>query len=90
MQLTHDSRFAIKKSLPGVGQGLFAAHPIKKGVFVIEYTGERIPTKEANESDSRYLFEVDKNWTVDGPVPANLAGYVNHSCEPNTEAQIED
>src|SRR3989344_1863878 len=63
---------------------------IKKGVFVIECTGERIPTKEANESDSRYLFEVDKNWTVDGPVPANLAGYVNHSCEPNTEAQIED
>ena len=90
MQLTHDSRFAIKKSLPGVGKGLFAVESIKKGERVLEYTGEKIPTKEANESDSRYLFEVDKNWTVDGPVPANLAGYVNHSCEPNTEATIED
>ena len=90
MKLTADSRFAIKKSLPGVGQGLFAAHPIKKGVFVIEYTGERIPTKAANESDSRYLFEIDKKWTIDGPVPENIAGYVNHSCDPNIEAVIED
>ena len=90
MKLTADSRFAIKKSLPGVGKGLFAVESIKKGERILEYTGEKIPTKEANESDSRYLFEVDKNWTVDGPVPANLAGYVNHSCEPNTEAQIED
>ncbi|HEY4527230.1 MAG TPA: SET domain-containing protein [Candidatus Paceibacterota bacterium] len=90
MQLTHDSRFAIKKSLPGVGKGLFAVESIKKGERILEYTGDRIPTKEANESDSRYLFEIDKTWTIDGPVPENIAGYVNHSCDPNIEAVIED
>ena len=63
---------------------------IKKGERILEYTGERIPTKVANDSDSRYLFEVDRNWTIDGPVPGNVAGYVNHSCDPNTEATIED
>lgn len=90
MKLTKDSRFAIKKSLPTVGKGLFAVEPIKKGDRILEYTGNRIPTKEANESDSRYLFEIDRNWTIDGPVPDNIAGYVNHACDPNTEAVIED
>ncbi len=90
MKLVEGGRFAIKKSMPGVGMGLFAVKPIKRGERVLEYTGNRIPTKEANESDSRYLFEINRNWTIDGPVPANLAGYVNHSCDPNTEAEIED
>lgn len=90
MQLTPDSRFAIKKSMPGVGMGLFAIAPIKKGERILEYTGNRIPTKEADESDSRYLFEIDRKWTIDGPVPENIAGYVNHACDPNTEAVIED
>jgi len=90
MKLTSDSRFAIKKSMPGVGMGLFAVKQIKKGERILEYTGKRIPTKEANESDSRYLFEINRYWTIDGPVPENIAGYVNHACDPNTEAQIED
>lgn len=90
MQLTTDSRFAIKKSLPGVGNGLFAVEPIEKGEFILEYIGERIPTKDANKSGSRYLFEIDENWTIDGPVPENIAGYANHSCDPNTQAVIED
>lgn len=56
----------------------------------MEYTGEKIPTKDADKSGSRYLFEINKKWTIDGPVPLNTAGYINHACDPNTEAEIED
>jgi|SRR3989344_192051 len=90
MQLTADSRFMIKKTLPGVGQGLFAVYPIEGGEFILEYTGEKLPTLTAEQTGSRYLFVLDDEWTVDGQIPANLAGYINHACAPNAEATIED
>lgn len=87
---TIDPRFEIRDCGPAVGDGLFARTAIKKGDFVLEYTGAKIPTKIADDSPSRYLFEIDEDWTLDGPVPGNTAGYINHSCEPNVEAEIED
>ena len=73
-----------------MGEGLFAALPIKKGDFILEYTGTKIPTKVADEMTSRYLFEIDEQWTIDGSPRSNTARYINHACEPNTEAEIED
>jgi len=35
---------------------------------------------------SRYMFEVNSRWTIDGSPRWNLARYVNHSCRPNAEA----
>jgi SET domain-containing protein len=90
MKLTADSRFAIRRSLPGVGEGLFAVNSIAAGEFVLEYTGERIPTGTAEDAGSRYLFVVDDEWTIDGPVPENTAGFINHACEPNCEATVEE
>lgn len=90
MQLTPDSRFLICSSFPGIGEGLFAVHSIGTGEFVIEYTGERLPTGSAEAGGSRYLFVVDDEWTLDGPVPENIAGYINHACMPNCEARIEN
>jgi SET domain-containing protein len=87
---TTDVRFRIQESRPGVGQGLFAATPIRKGDFILEYTGEKIPTKLADTLKTRYLFEVDENWTIDGETESNTARYINHACEPNTEAEIEE
>ena len=60
-----------------------------KGEFVIEYTGVKIPTKEANEHRGRYLFELDEKWTIDGEPSNSPARYINHSCEPNAEARIK-
>ena len=74
-----------------IGLGLFAARPIPERTLIVEYTGRRIPTREAQEIDRRrankYLFEIDHRWTIDGAVRSNLARYVNHSCDPNAEAE---
>ncbi|MDO8575696.1 MAG: SET domain-containing protein [bacterium] len=86
-----DARFEIRRSKPGMGQGLFAATRIKKGEFILEYTGKKISTAVADTMEkARYLFEIDKNWTIDGSSRSNTARYINHSCDPNTEAGIEN
>lgn len=87
---TTDDRFEVRPGRPGTGLGLYARKAVKKGDFVLEYTGKKIPTEIADESDSAYLFEIDDKWTIDGPVPDNLAGYVNHDCDPNIEADVID
>ena len=73
------------------GLGLFAAAPIPEGKLIIEYIGRRITTQQAREIDrkraNKYLFEIDGRWTIDGATRRNLARYVNHSCDPNTEAE---
>lgn len=86
----------MKKKLFRVGRsrtglGLFAVAPIRKGRLIVEYRGRRIPTRNAAELDrlkaNRYLFEIDKNWTIDGSSRRDLARYANHACRPNTEAE---
>lgn len=85
-----DHRFVVKKGRPGTGLGLFATEDIKKGDFILEYTGKKIPTKVADELTGRYLFEIDEEWTIDGSPKSNTARYINHSCDPNTEAETHD
>ena len=83
--------FEIKASLQeGVGKGLFARESIKKGIFLLEYTGIPMPTSEADEHPGRYLFEVDEDITLDGDTDDNTAKYINHSCDPNVEAEIDE
>lgn len=80
------------------GQGVFALRRIRKGTRIVEYTGERISREEA---DARYggdgddrgivlLFVVDDNTLIDAGRGGNEARYINHSCEPNGQATIED
>lgn len=77
------------REVRGKGKGLFSGVPFKSGDFVAEYSGMKIPTTEANTSSSRYLFEIDDTWTIDGSDESNLGRWVNHSCDPNCEASIE-
>lgn len=85
------SNFEIKESLQrDVGKGLFARVPIKKGAFIIEYTGIPLPNDIAEDHPGRYLFEVDEKITLDGDTEDNTAKYINHSCDPNVEAEIDE
>ena len=81
------AQFAVKRSRAGLG--LFANVPFKKDDFVIEYTGEIISNDEADERGGRYIFEISSRRSVDGSTRKNLARYINHSCRPNCEAEID-
>ena len=87
---TTAARVSVKPSRSGTGDGLFAGADIAKGDFIVEYTGTKITTKAADALKTRYLFELDDDWTIDGETASNIARYINHSCEPNAEAEIQD
>ncbi len=71
------------------GLGLFATDVIERGTFIIEYVGPRISNEEVHRRRStRYLFEVNSRWTIDGSPRWNIARYINHSCRPNAEAVV--
>jgi uncharacterized protein len=75
----------LKVGRSKAGLGLFARVPIKKGQFIIRYTGKKIPTKITDDLDTRYLFEINERWTIDGSNRRNRARYINHACRPNAE-----
>ena len=79
--------FKVKRSVAGLG--LFVEGPIKKGDFVIEYCGPLLNEEEADRKNGKYLFEIDDTWTIDGSGRENIARYINHSCKPNCETEIE-
>ena len=81
------TNFKVKRSSAGLG--LFTLRNFKKGEYLIDYTGELITTDEADERGGRYLFEVNSKWTIDGKGRENLARYINHSCRPNCEPEIQ-
>ena len=37
-----------------------------------------------------YIFELNKKTDIDGSVDWNTARFINHSCDPNCEAENED
>jgi SET domain-containing protein len=70
------------------GLGLFATEPISKRAVIVEYKGPWLTNKEADRLEargSRYLYEVNSRWTIDGSSRKNIGRYANHSCRPNAE-----
>lgn len=77
-------QLVVKRSGAGkgtsAGLGLFTTAPIKKGAFIIEYTGPLITNDEADKIGGKYLFALGEKYTIDGRGRNNLARYINHSC----------
>ena len=72
------------------GVGGFAKADIAAGTHVIEYVGEKITKTELLhrcESSNEYIFSLDETYDLDGSVPWNPAQFLNHSCDPNCEAE---
>ena len=74
------------------GIGGFAKTNIVAGTRVVEYTGERITKSESLrrcEAGNEFIFSLDDEWDLDGSVSWNPACFLNHSCDPNCEAEPE-
>jgi SET domain-containing protein len=85
---TLPSRRPYRVGRSRTGLGIFAIKPIKKKQWIAEYKGKLITSKEADSYDSRYQFEVNSRWTIEGMSRGNLARYFNHSCRPNAEVEV--
>lgn len=82
------------------GRGLYARKRIEKDTWIVQYLGEKV---DKDESDRRanvlleeasktggakvYMFILNDQWDIDGDVEWNDARLMNHSCDPNVEAQ---
>lgn len=80
------------------GNGVFAAKDIPAGTTIIEYLGERISSEQADARHPidpehpfhTFFFSIATGEIIDGGVNGNDARWINHSCEPNCEAQESD
>lgn len=96
-QRARGRRIQVRRS--GVhGKGVFALAEIPKGEVIIEYKGERISWPEAlrrhphdpSDPDHTFYFHIDDKRVIDANVGGNAARWINHSCEPNCEADEVD
>ena len=86
------SRKPFRVGRSRTGLGLFATEPTKKRAFIVEYSGRRLTTAQAEKLEARnakYLYEINSRWTIDGKGRRNLGRYANHSCRPNCYIAIE-
>jgi hypothetical protein len=86
-------RIQVRKS--GIhGKGVYAVRPIRTGDIVIEYKGEIITWKKAlsrhphdkSQPNHTFYFHLDERHVIDAKYHGNSARWINHSCEPNLEA----
>lgn len=88
-EIKNNKNFTIIRAEKGAGFGLKTKIPFKKGDFVIEYIGIKKENKDIEFHTGKYLFEIDDKYTIDGSPRWNLARYINHSCRPNCEVEID-
>ncbi len=79
------------------GNGVFAIAPIAKGDRVIEYKGRRRTHAEVDTEDSgdiesghTFLFTLDDDYVIDANYEGNTARWINHGCNPNCEAVLDE
>ncbi|HCY17473.1 MAG: SET domain-containing protein-lysine N-methyltransferase [Curvibacter sp. GWA2_64_110] len=76
------------------GKGVFAVQDIAEGETLIEYVGEVISWEEAQrrhphdpkDPNHTFYFHVDEDHVIDAKVGGNSSRWINHSCDPNCEA----
>ena len=97
MATTADKTWYVVRRSKIHGKGVFARRDIPKGTRIVEYLGDRISHKQADEryeghdpnDNHTFLFIVDRRTVIDGGVAGNDARFINHSCDGNCESEIE-
>jgi len=79
------------------GNGVFATEAFAKGERIIRYKGflrthEDVDEEygDIDEDGHTFLFTLNDEYVIDANVKANVARWINHSCEPNCEAVVEE
>ena len=93
----NDRPFEICAS-PIQGLGAFAKRAIPAGTRLIEYAGERLTPAQADarypdvpdERHHTFLFAIDDDVVIDAAVDGNDARFINHSCDPNCDAVVDE
>jgi len=70
------------------GLGLFATATIKRGTRIIRYVGRKMKNADADKLYTKYVFELNSRYSIDGKSRRNIARYINHSCKPNSTIDI--
>jgi SET domain-containing protein len=89
------------RTSPIHGRGLYARDLIEKDTWIVQYVGEHIDKEESDRRSNAllekakldgsarvYMFILNDTTDIDGHLEWNDARLVNHSCDPNVEAQI--
>jgi uncharacterized protein len=90
-------RIQVRRS--GVhGKGVFALQDLAEGETLIEYVGEVISWDEAQERhphdpsnpNHTFYFHVNEDRVIDALYGGNSSRWINHSCDPNCEADEDN
>ena len=94
---TSGKRIQVRRS--GVhGKGVFALQDLAEGETLIEYVGEIISWDEAqdrhphdpNDPNHTFYFHVNEDRVIDALHGGNSSRWINHSCDPNCEADEDN
>jgi hypothetical protein len=94
---THPRRIQVRRS--GIhGKGVYAVQEIAAGDTLIEYVGEIISWEEAQarhphdpqNPNHTFYFHIDESRVIDALYGGNSSRWINHSCDPNCEADEQD
>ncbi|WP_397408703.1 SET domain-containing protein [Polaromonas sp.] len=80
------------------GKGVFAVQDLAEGETLIEYVGEVVTWKEAlrrhphdpKDPNHTFYFHIDEKHVIDAKYGGNSSRWINHSCNPNCEADEQD
>ena len=79
------------------GTGVFATELIRKGERIIRYQGTLRTHAEVDEEYGEededghtFLFTLNDEYVIDANKRGNVARWINHSCDPNCESEVEE
>lgn len=90
---TNPRRIQVRRSAVH-GKGVYAVQDLAAGDTLIEYVGEIITWQEAQmrhphdpaNPNHTFYFHIDENRVIDALHGGNSSRWINHSCDPNCEA----
>lgn len=92
-EIVAETEWVVFRRSPIHGIGGFAKKDIPAGTRILEYVGEKITKEESArrcQANNVYIFCLNDRYDIDGNVPWNPARFLNHSCRPNCETELDE